>query len=516
MKKILNWIFVIIVASLIGGFAISLMCNAKIYDGMTEIKHIYNGMTPIYSIYDGPSSAIGASNITFVTFSSNFVYIRENIAGLIGGGPKGSSSISNNDLLYIQQRNIGAFQNLPHYGLYIYLKRSLTKLKTPISISVDGTSYDLTWYTYAPAQSNNTYAAWVTTLALSPSDQITDSDLTKAIDFEFVDNYQLTFALFATNFYQNTNSDFAVFFKFTTANATVGDVPVPPQYAYIISYTGSKTPTHLIMNGFQIPITYTAPNGNYYRTDAVTNSNFRVTGTNLNWGVNLKFSDGTYLNNTRSKLFARTGASQIYRRPVVPVITSFSVTPTTIDLDNRLTGTISFSLGVTGTAGQVTTARIIRVRDNAQIGTTFTGGSGLNLSQTLPNIAQPLRTETYRLIATNTDGNSHRDATVTVTKNPTLTNCRRTNYIDATTLYEFAFNLTGLPRPSVRYVFTQNSIAGQQGQVPYNHYAQGSNPYTFNVTGWRINFANSNARSLRLTASNSSGSSSCVINNIND
>ena len=49
-------------------------------------------------------------------------------------------------------------------------------------------------------------------------------------------------------------------------------------------------------------------------------------------------------NNTRSKLFARDTRVQIYRRPVVPVITSFSVTPTNIDLDDRLTGTISFSL----------------------------------------------------------------------------------------------------------------------------------------------------------------------------
>ena len=71
LLKILNWIFVIIVASLIGGFAISLMCNAKIYDGMTEIKHIYNGMTPIYSIYDGPGVATGASNITFYRSPQN-------------------------------------------------------------------------------------------------------------------------------------------------------------------------------------------------------------------------------------------------------------------------------------------------------------------------------------------------------------------------------------------------------------------------------------------------------------
>ena len=493
MKKILSWIVVIVVAFIITG----LVCRAKIYDGMTEIKHIYNGMTPIYSIYDGPSVATGASNITF-QYSGRGVFNSSHFS--IPNVHFTSLTFRDNTAITVSRRLKYTF-SIPF---------SFLRNKFLINMEIDGTSYTVIEGTVF------SFGILYDSVVIPVNDRVSESSLTKAIDFELVDNYQLTFAFFATNFYQNTNSDFAVFFKFTTANATVGDVPVPPQYTYIISYTGSKTLTHLIMNGFQIPITYTAPSGNYYRTDAVTNSNLRVTGTNLSWGVNLKFSDGTYLNNTRSKLFTRTGASQIYRRPVVPVITSFSVTPTTIDLDDRLTGTISFSLGVTGTAGQVTTARIIRVRDNAQIGTTFTGGSGLNISQTLPNIAQPLRTETYRLIATNTDGNAHRDTTVTVTKNPTLTNCRRTNYIDATTLYEFAFNLTGLPRPSVRYVFTQNSIAGQQGQVPFNHYAQGSNPYTWNVTGWRINFANSNARSLTLTASNSSGSSSCTINNIND
>ena len=151
------------------------------------------------------------------------------------------------------------------------------------------------------------------------------------------------------------------------------------------------------------------------------------------------------------------------------MITSFSVTPTTIDLDDRLTGTISFSLGVTGTSNQVTTARIIRVRDNAQIGTTFTGGSGLNLSQTLPNITQPLRTETYRLIATNTDGNSHRDATVTVTKNPTLTNCRRTNVYSKGCIYNsllLLLVLQDLPRTVVRYrSYSRNNWQQFQGQV---------------------------------------------------
>ena len=75
MKKILNWIVVIIVAFIITG----LVCRAKIYNGMTEIKHIYNGMTPIYSIYDGPRSvsALGGPNprsmdIFSLEFSNDF------------------------------------------------------------------------------------------------------------------------------------------------------------------------------------------------------------------------------------------------------------------------------------------------------------------------------------------------------------------------------------------------------------------------------------------------------------
>ena len=211
------------------------------------------------------------------------------------------------------------------------------------------------------------------------------------------------------------------------------------------------------------------------------------------------------------------GSTLISRHSNPPPITSFTISPSSIDLDTRPSGTITFTFSITGTTGQVTNAQIVRLPSGTNVGTTFVAGAGLGFTnQTLPNIVQPLQTTTYRLLASNTEGSSHRDSTLTVTKNPTLTNCRRTNYIDATTLYEFAFNLTGLPRPSVRYVFTQNNIAGQQGQVPFNHYTQGSNPYTWNVTGWRINFANSNARSLRLTATNSSGTATCTINNIND
>ena len=197
-----------------------------------------------------------------------------------------------------------------------------------------------------------------------------------------------------------------------------------------------------------------------------------------------------------------------------PAITAFSVAPNSIDLDTRASGTVTFTIGVTGTAGRTTTAQIVRLPDGTNIGPTLVSGGGTNITTTVPNILQPNQTTTYRLIASNGSSQSHKDTTVTVTKNPTLTNCRRTGYIDATTTYYFAFTLTGLPRPTVTYAFS----GGQQGTFVSRHFVQGSNPYTWNVPerAWRITFANSNAQSLTLTATNASGTATCRIANINN
>ena len=48
------------------------------------------------------------------------------------------------------------------------------------------------------------------------------------------------------------------------------------------------------------------------------------------------------------------GNTLIWQNTSPPAITSFAITPSTIDLDTRPTGTISFSLGVTGTPGTTT------------------------------------------------------------------------------------------------------------------------------------------------------------------
>ena len=195
-----------------------------------------------------------------------------------------------------------------------------------------------------------------------------------------------------------------------------------------------------------------------------------------------------------------------------PVITAFDVVPKTLDLDTTPSGTIVFTIGVTGTAGSDTFAQIVRLPDGTNIGPTHVARSGANINTTLSNILQPNQTTTYRLFVHNEAGASHKDTTITVTKNPGLANCRRTGVINRTHTYFFGFTLTGLPRPTVTYAFS----GGQTGTVSPTHLTQGANPYTWTSTGWQIVFANSNAQSLTLTATNSSGSTTCTIANINN
>ena len=225
----------------------------------------------------------------------------------------------------------------------------------------------------------------------------------------------------------------------------------------------TRTPTHLVINNREFPLTERSRRE--WFTQRVTQyPGFFPTSSNLNFSLNVKFSDGTYTYNS-------------------------------------------------ATAG-ITTAHIVRVPDGGNIGTSFSAAAGSNISTTLPNITQPQQTTTYRLIAHNSGGASHSDTTVTVTKNPTLANCRRTNVISRVgfTTYTFGFTLTGLPRPVVTFSFS----GGRTGTVPPEHYTQGANPYTWTISNWSITMPNSNAQSLTLTATNASGTATCNLSNINN
>ena len=183
----------------------------------------------------------------------------------------------------------------------------------------------------------------------------------------------------------------------------------------------------------------------------------------------------------------------------LPAITSFTVSPETIDRDTRPTGNITLRFAVSG----ATSNRIYNVSTGRSIPLT---------SNTTAVVAQPLETTVYRLVSRNSHGASHQDVTVSVSQNPTVT-VRRTRFLQipqggGSVLYEFSGTVTGLPRPTVTYNFS----TGETGTV--TQFVKGTNPYTWTYK-WRQTLPNDNSRSLTVTARNASGSVTANLANIN-
>ena len=104
-----------------------------------------------------------------------------------------------------------------------------------------------------------------------------------------------------------------------------------------------------------------------------------------------------------------------------PNILTFSVAPVTIDLDSRPTGNITFSWTASAQTGKTQTSRVYLVPQGTTVGQTYLTGPGAGVSENF-NFAQPNQTQTYRLVITNAGGGSHRDAVVSVTQNPVISN----------------------------------------------------------------------------------------------
>ena len=243
-------------------------------------------------------------------------------------------------------------------------------------------------------------------------------------------------------------------------------------------------------------------------------------------------TDPNYLNynsiTINGRTYNLTRATSDFTSPSLGVTTRSYWTTSAINsadtiTDSRLTMSIKFNLSkivdklrfnfaIGPTVAEVTKAQIYQVRGNIKVGPEHDSTLGGGLTQVVSNIDRPDQTTDYRLLAMNGGGASHRDIRLTITKNPILRSCRRTGFNNQGFLYQFGFQVEGLPRPNVSYVFS----GGRQGNVPASHFQQGSNPYTWNITDWRISFSNANAQSLVLTATNSSGSVTCRLANINN
>ena len=201
-----------------------------------------------------------------------------------------------------------------------------------------------------------------------------------------------------------------------------------------------------------------------------------------------------------------TNTTPFWQNTSPPPISLFVIQPSSIDLDTRPTGTISLTIGISGTPGQETTAQIVRLPDGANIGPSYSGISGATITALIPNIPQPTHTTTYRLIAHNDAGNSHKDRTVTVTQNPVVSGCSATgsggSIADPTgTQIRISCQVKGFPMPVVTInqgwspsPVTQRHFTKISGQV---------NTWSFSVTN---RYPNQNTRTFRVTATNSSGS----------
>ena len=243
-------------------------------------------------------------------------------------------------------------------------------------------------------------------------------------------------------------------------------------------------------------------------------------------------TDPNYLNYSSVTINGRTynltRATSDFTSPSLGVTTRSYWTTSAINsadtiTDSRLTMSIKFNLSsifnklrfnfaIGPTVAEVTKAQIYQVRGNIKVGPEHDSTLGGGLIQTIRNIDRPNQTTDYRLLATNGGGASHRDIQFVVTKDATISGCRRTGFNNQTFLYQFTATVTGLPRPVVTYSFS----GGRTGTIDARHFQQGSNPYTWTITNWRVNFANANPQSLTLTANNSSSTNTCRLANINN
>ena len=181
-----------------------------------------------------------------------------------------------------------------------------------------------------------------------------------------------------------------------------------------------------------------------------------------------------------------------------------------------VTSTIRLSFAVTAQAGKALSAQVYNAGTGAEIGTRFVAAAGSGISEVVNAPTPNQSSTTYRVIAKNSGGASHKDLSVTATKDPTIANLRRTRYIApipgySPAQYTFGMTITGLPRPTATYTFS----GGQNGTIDARHFTQGANPYTWTVN-FPQSFATVTAQSLTVTVTNASGSANARIANIND
>ena len=168
-------------------------------------------------------------------------------------------------------------------------------------------------------------------------------------------------------------------------------------------------------------------------------------------------------------------------------------------------------------SGGNTNASIYRLPDNTKIGPDLSATLGASLTGTVPNITQPTKTTTYRLLATNAGGAGHKETTITVTQNPTITNLRRTGFsqLPDGTRFQFTARIKGYPMPTITWRFGNGSSSQRANDSIHCTAVQGQ------VNTWDCVWGRGagiihplTTDSLVWTITNSSGTATARITNI--
>ena len=215
-----------------------------------------------------------------------FTFFRPEYANFTGS----DRSRDNSNLLAVYYYPT-TYTSVPSYTnrYRVAISRTLSKSQTPISMEVDGTDYDLS---YSGSSAVNTVLSYsfLTTAITTAGDRVSATDITKAINLNMVNNDQITMTSAA-----RTPLFSGGFISFdTTSNRWQYDRGL-----------NDLVPTHIIINGHSFPATRVSAQSSIWQTATLGGSDalFRWSSLTTTYGINVRFSSGTYVNNTQSKLF---------------------------------------------------------------------------------------------------------------------------------------------------------------------------------------------------------------------
>ena len=381
----------------------------------------------------------------------------------------GTRSLADNNLsgLFYLPHNFYSFSLRNKYRFWF--SDSFMTSKFPINLIINGNPFSV-----ISAYSTGTPFFITANSVTRASDQVTGGSLTKTVNFELVDSF--------TRVLQTRSDRRAYSTAFGSPSVILGYTPFQragtgQSNYYFFNFSGSRIPNFLILNGRPFSVRL---HNEEWITSSIP-SDLRPSssvGHSITLGINIRFTDGTYLNNTSSFLFNTS------------------------------------SRGVTSD----TTARILREPEGTQIGPTLSALRGSPLTGTIPNIPQPTKTTTYRLIARNPAGSSHREVTINVSQNAVISNLRRTGFSQRPDgrRYQFTARVKGYPRPAITWRFS-NGTSSQSDNDGIHFTPVSGQTNTWDVVwgqGAGRLYAGGTTDSFTMTATNSSNSVSSSISNI--